>query len=75
MDDDFGPDPDDDLENGYTDENGSFELSGDTKEVTTIDVHLKIYHDCNDILVRTKKKKNYNFFNVTKILFTVFCYI
>ncbi|CAD5221622.1 unnamed protein product [Bursaphelenchus xylophilus] len=50
VDDDFGPDPDDDLESGYTDENGFFSLAGDTREVTTIDVHLKIYHDCNDLL-------------------------
>uniref|UniRef100_A0A7E4V612 Transthyretin-like family protein n=1 Tax=Panagrellus redivivus TaxID=6233 RepID=A0A7E4V612_PANRE len=48
VDDDFGPDPDDDLDVGYTDENGHFDLSGDTTELTTIDPHLKVYHDCND---------------------------
>lgn len=48
VDDDFGSDPDDDLDAGYTDRQGYFKLSGDTNEMTTIDPHLKIYHDCND---------------------------
>uniref|UniRef100_A0AC34RFL4 Uncharacterized protein n=1 Tax=Panagrolaimus sp. JU765 TaxID=591449 RepID=A0AC34RFL4_9BILA len=48
VDDDFGPDPDDDLDSGYTDDQGYFDLAGDTMEMTTIDPHLKIYHDCND---------------------------
>uniref|UniRef100_A0A8R1HKV6 Uncharacterized protein n=2 Tax=Caenorhabditis japonica TaxID=281687 RepID=A0A8R1HKV6_CAEJA len=48
IDDDFGSDPDDDLGKGYTDENGVFELNGHTTELTTIDPHLKIYHDCDD---------------------------
>uniref|UniRef100_A0A8R1TVD1 Transthyretin-like family protein n=1 Tax=Onchocerca volvulus TaxID=6282 RepID=A0A8R1TVD1_ONCVO len=48
VDDDFGSDPDDDLDAGYTDQHGYFKLSGDTNEMTTIDPHLKIYHDCND---------------------------
>ncbi|MFH4974040.1 hypothetical protein AB6A40_000749 [Gnathostoma spinigerum] len=48
IDDDFGSDPDDELEAAYTDENGRFTLDGGTKERTTIDPHLKIYHDCND---------------------------
>uniref|UniRef100_A0A914WFK1 Uncharacterized protein n=1 Tax=Plectus sambesii TaxID=2011161 RepID=A0A914WFK1_9BILA len=48
VDDDFGPDPDDELDQGYTDNQGRFELSGDTTEGTTIDPHLKVYHDCND---------------------------
>jgi hypothetical protein len=43
-----GPDPDDDLDSGYTDAQGHFHLSGDTTELTTIDAFLKIYHDCND---------------------------
>lgn len=43
-----GSDPDDDLDAGYTDQHGYFKLSGDTNEMTTIDPHLKIYHDCND---------------------------
>lgn len=44
IDDDFGPDPDDDLDSGYTDSQGNFLLAGDTTELTTIDPHLKI---CN----------------------------
>lgn len=48
IDDDFGSDPDDDLGSGYTNANGEFELSGSTTELTTIDPHLKIYHDCDD---------------------------
>jgi len=42
VDDDFGPDPDDDMDSGYTDTQGNFQLSGDTTELTTIDPHLKI---------------------------------
>ncbi|VDO54532.1 unnamed protein product, partial [Haemonchus placei] len=48
VDDDFGPDPDDVLDSGYTDANGAFELHGSTAERTTIDPQLKFYHDCND---------------------------
>ncbi|PIO64806.1 Transthyretin-like family protein, partial [Teladorsagia circumcincta] len=48
VDDDFGPDPDDVLDAGYTDANGNFELFGSTAERTTIDPQLKFYHDCND---------------------------
>ncbi|VDP15297.1 unnamed protein product [Heligmosomoides polygyrus] len=48
IDDDFGPDPDDVLDSGYTDAKGFFELAGSTAERTTIDPHLKFYHDCND---------------------------
>jgi len=51
VDDDFGPDPDDDLDSGYTDEQGMFDLQGDTTELTTIDPQLKIYHDCNDGII------------------------
>ncbi|KAI1725565.1 transthyretin-like family domain-containing protein [Ditylenchus destructor] len=56
IDDDFGPDPDDDLDSGYTDEQGIFELSGDTTELTTIDPHLKIYHDCNDGVIPCQRR-------------------
>uniref|UniRef100_A0A914WKQ2 Uncharacterized protein n=1 Tax=Plectus sambesii TaxID=2011161 RepID=A0A914WKQ2_9BILA len=45
---DFAFDPDDEMDACYTDENGKFEVSGSSQEVTTIDPHLKIYHDCND---------------------------
>ena len=43
-----GPDPDDELGAMYTTASGTFDLQGDTFEGTTIDAHLKIYHDCND---------------------------
>ena len=48
IDDDDGPNPDDLLDQGYTDGQGRFDLSGDTSEITRIDPTLKIYHDCND---------------------------
>ncbi|KAI6188438.1 hypothetical protein M3Y98_00355000 [Aphelenchoides besseyi] len=56
IDDDFGPDPDDTLDQGYTDSSGQFDLSGDTTEMTTIDVNLKIYHDCNDDLIPCQRR-------------------
>jgi len=56
IDDDFGPDPDDEMDQGYTDQNGYFELSGDTTELTTIDPHLKIYHDCNDGMIPCQRR-------------------
>ena len=40
-------DPDDELDQGYTDSEGRFELKGDERELTNIDPELKIYHDCN----------------------------
>uniref|UniRef100_A0A0N4ZQJ9 Transthyretin-like family protein n=1 Tax=Parastrongyloides trichosuri TaxID=131310 RepID=A0A0N4ZQJ9_PARTI len=45
---DSGPDPDDLLDQGYTDANGEFLLKGDERELTNIDPRLKIYHDCDD---------------------------
>ncbi|CAI4223729.1 unnamed protein product [Auanema sp. JU1783] len=48
IEDDFGQDTDDVLDECLTDQNGSFELKGKTKERTKIDPQLKIYHDCND---------------------------
>jgi len=47
FDEDDGPDPDDLLGSGYTAADGSFELSGDTVELTNIDPELRIYHTCN----------------------------
>ncbi|XGW02142.1 hypothetical protein V3C99_014301 [Haemonchus contortus] len=41
--------PDDMLDQGYTDTNGDFSLSGGTAETTDIDPILRIYHDCNDV--------------------------
>ncbi|CAG9531158.1 unnamed protein product [Cercopithifilaria johnstoni] len=49
-DEDSGPQPDDLLAQGYTDEQGIFTLAGDTFELTSIDPVLKVYHDCNDNL-------------------------
>uniref|UniRef100_A0AC34QR21 Transthyretin-like family protein n=1 Tax=Panagrolaimus sp. JU765 TaxID=591449 RepID=A0AC34QR21_9BILA len=47
-DEDGGPDPDDLLDQGYTDANGEFLLKGGTTELTNIDAIFKIYHDCDD---------------------------
>ncbi|CAK5078612.1 unnamed protein product [Meloidogyne enterolobii] len=47
FDEDDGPDPDDELDSAYTDNQGRFELSGSTMELTNIDPELRIYHDCN----------------------------
>ncbi|VDL78014.1 unnamed protein product [Nippostrongylus brasiliensis] len=46
---DSGPDPDDLLDQGYTDSNGEFQLQGATVETTPIDPILKVYHECNDV--------------------------
>uniref|UniRef100_A0A7I4YTW1 Transthyretin domain containing protein n=1 Tax=Haemonchus contortus TaxID=6289 RepID=A0A7I4YTW1_HAECO len=45
---DSGPDPDDLLDQGYTDGNGEFMLQGGTAELTPIDPIFKVYHDCDD---------------------------
>uniref|UniRef100_A0A0M3IZE1 Transthyretin-like family protein n=1 Tax=Anisakis simplex TaxID=6269 RepID=A0A0M3IZE1_ANISI len=45
---DRGPDPDDLLAQGYTDNQGQFHLQGGESELTTIDPVFKIYHDCDD---------------------------
>lgn len=44
----LGPDPDDVLDENETDGNGNFNLEGSTREMTSIDPVLKIYHDCDD---------------------------
>jgi hypothetical protein len=43
-----GPDVDDLMGQTSTDAKGRFQVSGKTSELTTIDVQLKIYHDCDD---------------------------
>ncbi|VDM06681.1 unnamed protein product [Wuchereria bancrofti] len=53
---DSGPDPDDLLDQGYTDQNGDFLLQGDTVELTPIDPVFKVYHDCDDGLKPGKRK-------------------
>ncbi|VDM38575.1 unnamed protein product [Toxocara canis] len=44
----IGPDLDDLLAVNYTDTDGNFELNGSTRELSTIETMLKIYHDCDD---------------------------
>uniref|UniRef100_A0A0M3IFC4 Transthyretin-like family protein n=1 Tax=Ascaris lumbricoides TaxID=6252 RepID=A0A0M3IFC4_ASCLU len=53
---DSGPDPDDLLDQGYTDTNGEFFLKGDTMELTNIDPVFKVYHDCDDGIKPGKRK-------------------
>ncbi|GMT17968.1 hypothetical protein PFISCL1PPCAC_9265, partial [Pristionchus fissidentatus] len=47
-DDDTGPDLDDLMDEGTTDSQGRFSLSGTTDEALTIDPKVNIYHDCDD---------------------------
>ncbi|KAF8384797.1 ttr-46, partial [Pristionchus pacificus] len=55
---DSGPDPDDLLDQGYTDTEGKFLLSGGTTELTPIDPIFKVYHDCDDgVLPGARKVK------------------
>ncbi|CAI5454185.1 unnamed protein product [Caenorhabditis angaria] len=49
-------DSDDLMDSGTTDANGQFHLSGWTKEYTTIDPKLNIYHDCNDGIKPCQRK-------------------
>jgi len=55
IDEDDGPDPDDDMDDAYTNANGEFRLDGEQTEFTPIDPVLKIYHDCNDGLPCQRK--------------------
>ncbi|KIH63532.1 Transthyretin-like family protein [Ancylostoma duodenale] len=45
---DDGPDPDDLLDQGFTDSNGNFKLKGSESELTNIEPVFKVYHDCDD---------------------------
>ncbi|EYB87903.1 hypothetical protein Y032_0255g323 [Ancylostoma ceylanicum] len=45
---DYGPDPDDTLDEKRTDERGRFEVSGTTHEMTPIDPVMYIWHECRD---------------------------
>lgn len=48
------------MDKGYSNSNGSFELSGHVDEITPIDPKLNIYHDCNDgLMVRCFLPKVY----------------
>lgn len=53
---DSGPDPDDLLEAGYTDSNGEFQLSGGEAELTPIDPIFKVYHDCDDKYIVSRRQ-------------------
>ncbi|CAJ0929733.1 unnamed protein product, partial [Mesorhabditis belari] len=53
---DSGPDPDDLLDQGYTDGNGEFSLQGGTAELTPIDPIFKVYHDCDDGIMPGHRK-------------------
>lgn len=44
-------DPDDVLGCVKTDSQGRFEVQGSTDEMTDIDPRLKIYTDCNDVML------------------------
>ncbi|KAF1761291.1 hypothetical protein GCK72_009547 [Caenorhabditis remanei] len=41
-------DKDDKLASSKADSNGEFNLSGSTKEITTIEPYLAVFHDCKD---------------------------
>lgn len=49
----LGPDPDDEMDDGHTDGSGFLRLSGEERELTSIDPRLEIYHDCLDIEQKT----------------------
>ncbi|CAJ0599811.1 unnamed protein product [Cylicocyclus nassatus] len=49
-------DADDLMDEKVSDRNGEFHLAGWTKEYTTIDPKLSIYHDCNDGLKPCQRK-------------------
>uniref|UniRef100_A0A915ERU3 Transthyretin-like family protein n=1 Tax=Ditylenchus dipsaci TaxID=166011 RepID=A0A915ERU3_9BILA len=67
-DEDDGPDPDDMLDKVYTSEDGSFELKGDTMELTNIDPEIRIYHDCAMHLPLCKRNGSLEFPTNTSIL-------
>jgi len=56
VDDDRGPNPDDQLDAGYTNNNGEFQLAGEESEATSIDTVVKIYHDCDDGIIPCQRK-------------------
>ena len=58
-DNDRGPDLDDLMAETKTDSKGRFQLSGKTSEFTTIDVRLKIYHDCADGIMPCQRKASF----------------
>uniref|UniRef100_A0A914LF48 Uncharacterized protein n=1 Tax=Meloidogyne incognita TaxID=6306 RepID=A0A914LF48_MELIC len=57
---DRGPDLDDLMATTKTDARGRFQLSGKTTELTTIDVQLRIFHDCDDGIMPCQRKVTFN---------------
>uniref|UniRef100_A0A0M3IQ78 Transthyretin-like protein 5 n=1 Tax=Ascaris lumbricoides TaxID=6252 RepID=A0A0M3IQ78_ASCLU len=55
-DDDRGIDLDDLMDEGRSDADGKFQLSGHVDEFTTIDPKLNIYHDCDDGLMPCQRR-------------------
>uniref|UniRef100_A0AC35FXH5 Transthyretin-like family protein n=1 Tax=Panagrolaimus sp. PS1159 TaxID=55785 RepID=A0AC35FXH5_9BILA len=55
-DEDDGPDPDDELDAMFSNPDGSFEVKGSTRELTTIDPVFKVYHDCDDGIMPGQRK-------------------
>ncbi|EFO91744.1 hypothetical protein CRE_10116 [Caenorhabditis remanei] len=55
-DEDDGPDPDDVLDEGFTNNDGTFRLEGSERELTNIDPVFKVYHDCDDGILPGQRK-------------------
>lgn len=55
-DEDDGPDPDDVLDEGFTNNDGTFLLQGSERELTNIDPVFKVYHDCDDGILPGQRK-------------------
>ncbi|GMT09103.1 hypothetical protein PFISCL1PPCAC_400, partial [Pristionchus fissidentatus] len=62
-DEDSGPDPDDVMDEGYTDHNGVFRLQGSETELTPIDPVFKVYHDCDDGIMPGQRKVKFKISN------------
>jgi len=59
-DEDDGPNPDDLMADGYSDDDGHFELCGMASDLWgDIDPVFKVYHDCDDENVLCKRKTKY----------------
>ncbi|CAD6195935.1 unnamed protein product [Caenorhabditis auriculariae] len=56
FDEDTGPDPDDLLDQSYSDRDGRFQVSGSTSELMDIDPLFRVYHHCDDGVVPGARK-------------------
>jgi len=57
VDEDDGPNPDDDMASAKTGDDGSFTLSGTSSDpLGTIDPRLKVYHNCHDGITPCERK-------------------